>query len=149
MCIRDRDTEENTVSERTVGIQMHNTLAGFKWIEDWSKFKKDIEEKILDEDILNGLDKLAKTEEWKSWFSSPLHIWNEKHLLDSDGNEFIPDRVMEFENEVIVADYKAGAPTAKHPEQVKNYISLLSNLFDKPVIGKLVYVKEGRTEEVI
>ncbi len=145
---KELDTEGSTVTERTLGIQMHNVLAEFKWIENWSEFKKDLEEKILDEDILNGLAELSQTAEWKNWFTSPVNIWNEKHLLDSDGNEFIPDRVMEFENEVIVADYKAGAPNAKHPEQVKNYISLLSNLFDKPVIGKLVYVKEGKMIEV-
>jgi len=145
---KELDTEGSTVTERTIGIQMHNALAEFKWIENWPEFKKDLEEKILDEDILNGLAELSQTAEWKNWFTSPVNIWNEKHLLDSDGNEFIPDRVMEFENEVIVADYKAGAPNAKHPEQVKNYISLLSNLFDKPVIGKLVYIKEGKMVEV-
>ncbi|MEJ6796955.1 MAG: UvrD-helicase domain-containing protein [Flavobacteriales bacterium] len=145
---KELDTEESTVTERTIGIQMHNALAEFKWIENWAEFKEDLEEKIIDEDILNGLAELSQAAEWKNWFTSPVNIWNEKHLLDSDGNEFIPDRVMEFENEVIVADYKAGSPTTKHPEQVKNYISLLSNLFEKPVIGMLVYVKERKMVEV-
>ena len=145
---KELDNEESSVTERTLGIQTHNLLAEFKWVENWAEAHKYLGEKILDEEVLKGLAKLSKTDEWEKWFSSPINIWNEKHLLDSDGNEFIPDRVMEFENEVIVADYKAGAPTIKHPEQVKNYISLLSNLFDKPITGQLVYIKEGRIVEV-
>lgn len=140
--------DSDSLTERQLGIAIHKMLSEIKITDSWGATLEELKEHLADEELMSGLKKLSTNEEWKRWFNEPLKVFNERHLIDSEGNEYIPDRVMEFTNEVVVVDYKTGVPDVKHADQVSNYVSLLSELFTQPVSGRLVYLREGRIVEV-
>ena len=55
---------------------------------------------------------------------------------------------MEFDSEIIVVDYKTGERNIKYADQVKNYCTILSSLFEKPVVGFLAYLRLGKVEGI-
>ncbi len=142
------DGKTTSVSERSVGIAIHSLLAELVTVDNWELIWLQLEAIVFDQQLIEGLKNLSKTAEWKQWFSEPIQVLNEKHLIDSEGNEFIPDRVMEFANEIIVVDYKTGGATDRHSEQVQNYMRLLSKIYSKPVSGRLVYIKEAEIQKI-
>lgn len=80
------------------------------------------------------------------WF--PLErsrVWNETSLLDTDGNVYRPDRVVELEDGyLMVIDYKFGPQRPKYQAQVEEYMSLLSRMGYSQVRGALWYVDSGK-----
>jgi len=91
---------------------------------------------------------LEQNLDWQKWFTTPLQIWNEKSLITHEGDELIPDRVMEFDSEIIVVDYKTGEKNKKYAVQINSYVNFLTNLFEKPVKGCLVYLKSAEIEKI-
>jgi hypothetical protein len=82
------------------------------------------------------------------WFSDKWQVFNEcsiLHTLD-DGTvvEHRPDRVMTNGQEMIVVDFKFGAPTqanlTDYSHQVSDYISLLTDMGYNNVSGYLWFV---------
>ena len=60
-----------------------------------------------------------------------------------------PDRVMIYEDEVVVLDYKFGEkPQTRYQSQVRNYMNLIVQMGYKQVSGYLWYVTLGRIERV-
>ncbi len=136
------------LAERVSGIEVHAFLAEIKFEKDWNSRVKKAALELDDEPLVVSLKQLATQELWNEWFTEPKVVYNEKRLIDSEGNEFIPDRVMLFENEVVVVDYKTGETSLHHSEQVKNYMNLLSEMTGLPPKGYLVYLREGEIVEV-
>jgi len=143
-----KETTEDGLAERKSGIAVHALLAQLKLVEDWTATLEKIKPLLDDSEIFSGLKKLVLEHNWQKWFSAPTSVINEQRMADSSGSEFIPDRVMEFNNEMAVVDYKTGEPKKSHPKQVKNYMTLLSELYQKPAKGYLVYLKPGEILEV-
>lgn len=70
--------------------------------------------------------------------------WNEVELADVKGSVRRADRVVEFDQEAWVLDYKSGTPDeamlADYRQQIADYIQLLTPLFSpKPVRGALLF----------
>ncbi len=84
----------------------------------------------------------------RRWFSPSLRVLTERSIVcDKEGKprERRPDRVMIGQDSVEVVDFKFGRPHESHPEQVREYVSLLTQMYpNRRVEGYLWYVGEGK-----
>lgn len=93
-----------------------------------------------------------KTKEAKDWYSGKYRLFNECSILcnGTDGKLQLkrPDRVMLYENEVQVVDFKFGKPSPSYHQQVREYMQLLLDMGYAKVSGYLWYVDEDQIETV-
>ena len=74
----------------------------------------------------------------------------EAEFIDKTGSLFRMDRVLVDADTVTVIDFKTGLEnTAKYTPQMKNYLAILSEAYDKMANGFLVYVDVGHVVKVI
>ena len=75
-----------------------------------------------------------------NWFSDRWTLYNECNILTPDGQTFRPDRVMTDGQETIVVDFKFGTERDGYHDQVREYMSLLSQMGMPRVKGFLWFV---------
>ncbi|MBO7481240.1 MAG: UvrD-helicase domain-containing protein [Bacteroidales bacterium] len=82
----------------------------------------------------------------KPWFEEGCKVYNEFNIIDPDSKDEKlkrPDRVMVFDNEVVILDYKFGEEKhdKKYAEQVLYYADLISKMdgFEGKKISKYVW----------
>jgi ATP-dependent exoDNAse (exonuclease V) beta subunit len=96
------------------------------------------------------LEKVVNHNELKEYFSKSREIKTEVELLDGQKKTLRPDRVVFSNEEVTVIDYKTGAESDEHIEQVRDYIKAIQQQTHKKVSGKLVYLgDELKIKEVV
>ncbi len=76
-------------------------------------------------------------------------ILNEREILTPDGKQHRPDRVVEFENKVVIVDYKTGQQADSHAKQLGKYKRLYQDMGYQNVEGLLVYVERDGIETVV
>jgi len=77
----------------------------------------------------------------KSYFKPNLTIYNEKDIFTTQGQIVRPDRiVVNSDNEVVILDYKTGAPDAKHQQQLQHYLDVIEEMNFKVIKKILVYI---------
>ena len=108
---------------------------------------------ITKEKLKAMLTKRLNDKRVSEWFSNKWTILNECTILtyDNDENkvtEHRPDRVMTDGNEVIVVDFKFGKPISEHQDQVRRYMSLLTEMGYTNIKGYLWYVYSNLINEV-
>ncbi len=68
-------------------------------------------------------------------------VLTEAEFIDKTGSLFRMDRVLVDPASVTVIDFKTGQEnTAKHTAQMKNYLSIIAEVYKKPAKGLLAYV---------
>lgn len=91
--------------------------------------------------LRDKINETFKNEQIKSWFSSGWNIKTEEEIILPGGKTFRPDRVISNNEKVVVIDFKFGEQeTEKHHKQVKTYMDVLKNMYNKQVEGYLWYV---------
>lgn len=103
-------------------------------------------------------EKIRKLAEWalahpkvSEWYSGTYRLFNECAIIYKENGTLQtrrPDRVMMKGNEVIVVDFKFGKKNKIYNEQVKGYMSLLSQMEYQNITGYLWYVFENELEEI-
>ncbi|WP_394974514.1 UvrD-helicase domain-containing protein [uncultured Croceitalea sp.] len=93
-------------------------------------------------DVKEKLSQIVNHPQLSSYFKEDLIIYNEKELLTPDGLLFIPDRIVIENDKAILIDYKTGAKSETHKNQLKEYTSILEkmNYVVKDMI--IVYINE-------
>ena len=90
------------------------------------------------------ISSLKKNKEVTKFFNHKNKSFNEIEILSDDGNTYRLDRVVETEKEIYVLDYKTGKIVdyehKKYLNKLDLYISLLKNIYDKPIVGHLIYI---------
>ncbi len=112
---------------------IHKTLGDFtadEKEEPKNRLRADVER------IVNG-------EKTKHWFNAFEELFLERELLTAEGSTLRPDRVMVFADRIEVVDFKTGAPRNEHQQQLDEYVKVLEEIYDKEVVGEVVYVGEG------
>jgi len=88
----------------------------------------------------------------KDWYSSKYRLFNECSILCNDSNGKLqlkrPDRVMLYQNDVQVVDFKFGKPSPSYRNQVLEYMQLLTDMGYAGVKGFLWYVDENEVVAV-
>ncbi len=99
--------------------------------------------------LVNKLRSIVDLEAAKDWFSGEWEIRSEAGILDQDGLEKRPDRVLIRDQQAVVIDFKTGFPRKRHERQVQSYMALLRLLGYQHIQGWLYYTGEGRVMEVM
>ena len=87
----------------------------------------------------------------RGWFAAEgVRVLNEASLIDTDGEELRPDRViLRDDGSVAVVDYKFGKPGKKHLDQVARYVGLYRAMGHSSVSGTLWYIRENGEDEFV
>ena len=79
----------------------------------------------------------------RGWFAPDAKLFREVSIIDTDGREWRPDRVVVHPSgEVSIIDYKFGEPEAKYAKQVQRYVNLYRNMGYSDVRGYLWYLSD-------
>ena len=93
-------------------------------------------------DLLSG--RIAAHPEW--FPEEGAKILNETSLIDSDGREWRPDRVVIEDGSVTLIDYKFGQKNPRYRSQVARYASIYRRLGYEKVTTALWYVSTDEVE---
>lgn len=103
-------------------------------------------------------EKIKKLAQWAlghpkvaEWYSGAYTLFNECAIIYKENGTLQtrrPDRVMMKDNKVVVVDFKFGKKNKVYNEQVKGYMSLLSQMGYRNITGYLWYVFENELEEI-
>nr|WP_299032441.1 UvrD-helicase domain-containing protein [uncultured Tenacibaculum sp.] len=79
----------------------------------------------------------------QEYFSDEVTIYNEREIVDVDGQIVIPDRlVFNQDNEVVIIDYKTGKPSKVYHQQLLRYARVLQTMNFKVQKKLLIYIDE-------
>lgn len=131
--------------KRKFGTQLHLLLAS---IHSQNEIVSKSEELLLKgkispdlkEDLLHQANALFQDDHFNSYFEAD-EILNERVIIDQDGQQHIPDKILLRGNEVLIVDFKSGEEQDKHFKQVGNYIQLLREMGHENVRGELFYTE--------
>ena len=91
---------------------------------------------LLSERVAEGLQ--------RGWFPSEgARILNETSIVDTDGQVYRPDRVVDYGDKVIIIDYKAGEHQKKYENQVRRYARIWRDMGYSDVSACLWYLGTG------
>lgn len=155
----DEDEEENLRSQYIrQGQLLHTLFASIDTKEDLTAaierllFEGVIESVEKAQEIYEIAEKALNLDEVKDWYSGEWTLYNECSIIynDEQGNMQTrrPDRVMMKGKEVIVVDFKFGKKKPEYSTQVREYMSLLSEMGYTDIKGYIWYVYSGELENV-
>ncbi|WP_294456489.1 exodeoxyribonuclease V subunit beta [uncultured Bacteroides sp.] len=155
----DEDEEENLRSQYIrQGQLLHTLFASIDTREDLPSaierllFEGVIESAEKAEEISEIAERALNLEEVKDWYSGEWTLYNECSIIYNDEQGKMqtrrPDRVMMKDDEVVVVDFKFGKKKPEYSTQVREYMSLLSEMGYADIKGYIWYVYSGELENV-
>ena len=128
------------------GVLIHDILRVIDDIDNWEKNADKIlkkHHKTIDEidKIKKNIRTIFETKpEVKNWFTNAQEIVSERDLAN-DTKMFRPDKIFIHPDKIIVVDFKTGETNLEgYKKQVKNYIEILHQIFDKDIEGFLLNI---------
>lgn len=101
------------------------------------------------ESLCDRLEELLQDSSVAGWYDGTARILNEVDILYGKGLSKRPDRVMVFEDRVVIVDYKFGKhEDRKYVSQIKEYITLVRQMGYPHVSGNIWYVELAKIEAV-
>ncbi|WP_455505400.1 hypothetical protein [Coprobacter sp.] len=141
-------------NERQYGNLMHEILSNICYADD-------IHNAVLPYILSGQLNREesmvieTKLRTWLSqpeiapWFAPGARVINETEILQEKGGFLRPDRVIIYDGEVSVIDYKFGNVEQKsHHRQISRYVSLVKEMGFSQVKGYIWYVELGIVQMV-
>ena len=137
------------------GKTIHNLLEDIETTKDLKKaldhaFYTGLISKEESSEIEMKLNRIFKSEQVRQWFGASGIKIRERDLIDKNGKDLRPDRIVISDKNVDVIDYKTGSinPTdlKDYREQVTRYVNALRDMDYKNVSGYILAIDE---EEVI
>lgn len=155
----DEDEEENLRSQYIrQGQLLHTLFASIDTKEDLTTaierllFEGVIESAEKAQEIYEIAEKALNLDEVKDWYSGEWTLYNECSIIYNDEQGKMqtrrPDRVMMKGKDVIVVDFKFGKKKPEYSTQVREYMSLLSEMGYTDIKGYIWYVYSGELENV-
>lgn len=135
-------------SNRIKGIVLHKILASIQTPDGLEPaIRNAVADGMLDEELAGeSLDLLSRRiSAHPQWF---IHGRNEASVIDLNGHENRPDRVVTDNSSTLIIDYKFGEESEKHIRQVERYINLYRLMGYENVSGVVWYVPSDRIVEV-
>ncbi len=136
--------KEDVYEKVELGVIMHSILSE---LEDQRELGEKLEEYRIRGRINNDqrselqarLDEILKKPEVMEWFEG--EVVNEGVILGGKGIIRRPDKVVISDEKVVVIDFKTGMERPEHAKQVREYITLLENIYKKRVEGLICYLQ--------
>ena len=146
-------SSENRGAIKNKGKIIHDILSSVKT-------KNDVESSCLKAEFDGIINEIERKEIQKTlmrnfenplindWFNGKYKVLNERTLITNE-RLLRPDRIMFFENQAIVVDYKTGEKKSdKYNLQVKRYAKTLKETGFTKVEGYLWYINQNEVEKV-
>jgi ATP-dependent exoDNAse (exonuclease V) beta subunit len=138
-----------------IGTAVHGILERVKTKEDWDGVKKSVQNgmAISAEDlkvVFSRVESVLDGQESSGYFAEGLHVETEQSFIDATGSVVRPDRIIKGPTGWTVIDYKSTeVGQQKHFDQVKNYMSMLSEIEGVSVEGVLIYTDPLKVLKVV
>lgn len=158
--IRGNEDEEENLRSQYIrqGQLLHTLFASIDTKEDLTAaierllFEGVIESAEKAQEIYEIAERALNLDEVKDWYSGEWTLYNECSIIYNDEQGKMqtrrPDRVMMKGKEVIVVDFKFGKKKPEYSTQVREYMSLLSEMGYTDIKGYIWYVYSGELENV-
>ena len=145
LIIKTTEDENLNFEGKSRGDIIHQVLSQIYHLNHFDKkLAIAYDEGLINKKDLEIISSLKKNKEVTKFFNHKNKSFNEIEILSDDGNTYRLDRVVETEKEIYVLDYKTGKIVdyehKKYLNKLDLYISLLKNIYDKPIAGHLIYV---------
>jgi ATP-dependent exoDNAse (exonuclease V) beta subunit len=132
-------------SKKMKGIIFHKILSKIKDINDLEKILvQELNKGTIDKNELENfkseLLKVIKHPELKIYFDSDIKIKTEIEIIEEKGEIIRPDRIIFFDDETIIIDYKTGKEQKEHIHQIKRYLKAIRPFTNNKITGKLIYL---------
>lgn len=144
------------VTAKRRGTYIHMVLQNIRTADEAKEqirrlyLRGDIDPSVIAEDEMSAvIMRLLSMPEVSPWFASGLTVLNELTLMDNDGRQQRPDRiVIDSQRHVSVIDYKTGSSHNGYAQQVKRYMELLRQMGYTDVSGYLLFLKDEKIVQV-
>ena len=138
-----------------LGNVLHSVFAGIRTTDDINQALSQLEQEgILYDDRLTRqrleemIRKRIASPCVAEWFSPHWRLYNECTILQPNGVERRPDRVVTDGRQTIVIDFKFGHERQEYHDQVNEYMELLREMDHHDVKGYLWFVYSNQIVEV-
>lgn len=126
-------------------------LLDFEALPEWLGLTKDIAKEAI-----RISRHIVESNQLAQFFNPKKYIqaWNELEILDEKGRLFRIDRLVEFESELVILDYKLSIPGSTDPlfleyeEQIGNYRRLVQGLRPDKLVKAALVDAQGRLFEM-
>ncbi|NOX46252.1 MAG: UvrD-helicase domain-containing protein [Chlorobi bacterium] len=138
---------DNVSGKAEYGSLVHLVLSKIITMEDVPNVMEQlIGEGVVNEDeavaISGSIREVLQKPETARFFKKGLNVKTEAGILDMNGKSHRPDRLVFYENETAVIDFKTGKREEKHRAQLQKYKDLLLQMNYNNVKGFLLYLNE-------
>jgi ATP-dependent exoDNAse (exonuclease V) beta subunit len=135
------------------GSLMHLILSKIKHLEDADSVLDNLYfagylSEIQKQELAQNVREILSRPVVKNWFSQDSEVFNEREIISKSGTLRIPDRVVIQNNEIVVIDFKFGEIRKEHEIQIKEYMQLLFEIYQKRPKGILYYAEKNKITEV-
>ncbi len=115
------------------GQLIHDLFAGINSEDDVERVLENAKNEGLfssaeQEELKKVISEVTRHSELQQYFSSGVVNYNEREIISEDGSLLRPDRLNFSGNNVTIIDYKTGAESPKHREQIEDYRRLLEKM---------------------
>ena len=80
--------------------------------------------------------------ELSEYFSEPIKVENEREIITENGLILRPDRLVFKDDQVTIIDYKTGARSVAHKDQILSYSNALRQMGFSKINKVIVYIDE-------
>lgn len=143
-------------ASRKRGNCIHRVLQDVRDVNDYKSVIRELYGKrIIDSSLISQaameteIEHILSIPQVAEWFRPGQQVLNEQTLMDQEGNQIRPDRIIiNGTKDATVIDYKTGNDHQGYRKQVKSYMNALKNAGFCRVRGFLLFLKDGKIVEV-
>jgi ATP-dependent exoDNAse (exonuclease V) beta subunit len=135
------------------GLLLHEALSFVKIPGDTHRAIEKLVSKGLVQEgekelFIEELNEIVNSENAKDWFSDKWEIKSESEILIPGGKAIRPDRVLIKGNDAVIIDYKTGAESSEHNEQLNKYAEVLSAAGYENIRKYIYYISRKKVIEI-
>ncbi|MBI0398830.1 UvrD-helicase domain-containing protein [Cyclobacterium marinum] len=143
------------VSKRAYGVLVHRIIEKSRTKKD---FFLELQSMFFDgviteeeRELLEGqFNSLCQIEVFNSWFDGSGQVLTEQGIFLPGGEHKRPDRIIYYQKEIAVIDFKTGEKRTSHASQVSEYVKLVKDIEKgMPVQGYICYIESSTIEKVV
>ena len=140
---------EDNSEKKDWGNLLHFALSNIKDKGDILRVAQDVVlEGLCDisqqERLIYEIQRILSHKDMIEFFNDKWVVRNEVEVLMSNGDSYIPDRLLFSDHRTVVIDYKTGDMFNNHKDQITNYASILSQMGYTNIEKYLVYTSSKK-----
>jgi ATP-dependent exoDNAse (exonuclease V) beta subunit len=150
------DTSMRSTQEQDWGILVHQCMSAIERTSDVEfAVNRNYQmsrhgEWISKTELSRQLQLLVTQPALAQWFDKAQQVWMERALLLPNGDMLRPDRVVKFDDQMVVIDYKTGQASDRYDNQVRQYKEALKQMNPtSKVSGFLWFLESNSIAEVV